>query len=331
MARTEAAGHANRSAVERPTLTNVLMLLTLGLVWGAAFLGITLALRGYGPAQVAGGRLAIGALALLALTAFAAPDGPRPGRAHLPWLLAIGVFGTAVPFFLLAWGQTRVSSGFAGVAMSSVALFVLPMTHVLVPGDQMTARKTLGFVLGFLGVAVLLGPGLLTEGWSGPETLGRLACIGAAACYAVASLSTRLAPAIDSLALARWQLIIGAGLVLPVALVVEGVPVSPPPGATLALVALALVPTALAAWMRVQIIRTAGPSFMSTVGFMVPLWAVLLGIVFLGEPVMPALFAALALILGGMAISQWPVIRALLRQSPIAASKSSSTRTQPPS
>lgn len=303
---------SNRAAVERPTAANLVMLLTLGLVWGAAFMGINLALRGFAPAQVAGGRLAIGALALVAMTAFATPTGPRATRAHVPWLIAIGLFGTAIPFFLLAWGQTRVSSGFAGVAMSSVALFVLPMTHVLVPGDQMTARKTVGFVLGFLGVVVLLGPGLLTQGWGGPETAGRLACIGAAACYAIASLSTRLAPAIDSLALARWQLIIGAALVTPVALVTEGVPVSPPVGATLALIALALVPTALGAWMRVSIIRSAGPSFMSTVSFMVPLWAVLLGIVFLGEPVMPTLFAALALILGGMAISQWPTIRGLL-------------------
>ena len=307
------SSRSNRTAVARPTLSNVVMLLALGLIWGTAFLGIALALDGFGPAQVAGGRLAIGALALSVLTGFAASTGPRPTRGHVPWLLTIGLFGTAVPFFLLAWGQTRVSSGFAGVAMSSVALFVLPMTHVLVPGDQMTMRKSIGFLMGFLGVAVLLGPGLLTEGWTGPETAGRLACIGAAACYAVASLTTRLAPPIDSLALARWQLIIGAACVVPVALMLEGVPKAPPAGATLALIGLALVPTALAAWMRVSIIRTAGPSFMSTVGFMVPLWAVLLGIVFLGEPVMPSLFAALALILGGMAISQWPTIRGLLR------------------
>lgn len=303
---------ANRAAVERPTLANVVMLMALGLIWGAAFMGITLALDGYGPAQVAGGRLLIGAVALVTLTALAAPTGPKPTAMHLPWLLVIGLFGVAVPFLLLSWGQTRVSSGFAGVAMSSVALFVLPLSHLLVPGDRMTLRKTAGFALGFLGVAVLLGPGLLTEGWSGPETLGRLACLGAAACYAIASLSTRLAPAIDSLALARWQLIIGAALVVPFALATEGLPSAPPLPATLALVALAVLPTAIAAWMRVMIIRSAGPSFMSTVGFMVPLWAVLLGIVFLGEPVVPQLFAALGLILAGLAISQWPTIRELL-------------------
>ena len=296
---------ANRTAISKPTLGNWLSILTLGLVWGGAFLGIALTLRGYGPVQTATGRLTLGAIAMIAI-ALLLPrsDGPRPTRAHVPYFLLIGFFGAALPFLLLSWGQTRVSSGFAGVAMSSVALFVLPLAHFFVPGDTLNWRKGAGFLLGFLGVVILLGPGLVTEGWSGPETLGRLACLGAACCYAIGSLTTRLAPPVDPIALALSQLVVGAAFLFPFMLATEGFPTDFPRAPTLALLALALLPTALAAYLRVTVIRSAGPTFMSSVGFQVPIWAVIFGILILGEPVSESLFIALALILAGMALTQ---------------------------
>ena len=303
----------NRAAITKPTAANWAAVLALGLVWGAAFMGISLALRGFGPFTVAAGRLAIAALALAAAGLWLkSSDGPKTTWRHAPYLLIVSLIGMALPFLLLSWGQTRVSSGFAGVAMSSVALFILPLAHVLVPGDQITPRKLIGFLLGFAGVVVLLGPSLLTEGWGGAEVLGRFACIGAAACYAIASLTTRLSPPIDPVALATWQVLLAALFMVPLALLVEGMPVAFPVLPTTALIVLALVPTALAGFLRITVIRSAGPSFMSMVSFQVPVWAVVLGIVFLGEPVSPDLFLALTLILGGMLVSQWHGLKAVL-------------------
>lgn len=306
MSATERGIGANRAAISRPTPANWAAMLSLGFVWGAAFLGIALALRGFGPVQVAAGRLFFGSLALAALIALlpSTESGPKATRAHIPYFLLLGIFGSALPFVLLAWGQTRVSSGFAGVGMASVALFILPMAHVLVPGDRMTPAKTAGFLLGFAGVAILLGPSLLVSGWAEGEAVGRLAVFGAAFCYAVASLTTRLAPETDPRALALWQVAIGAIILVPIALVVEGIPVELKPLPTAALLTLALIPTALAAYLRITVIRSAGPSFMSMVSFQVPLWAVMLGIVVLGEPASPSLFVALAFILAGMVISR---------------------------
>lgn len=302
----------NRAAITKPTAANWAAVLLLGLVWGAAFMGISLALRGYGPFTVAAGRLAIAAIALGTASRLLIPrHGPRATREHAPYLAIIALIGMALPFLLLSWGQTRVSSGFAGVAMSSVALFILPLAHVMVPGDRITPRKALGFLLGFAGVVVLLGPSLLTDGWTGDETLGRFACLGAAACYAIASITTRLAPKIDPVALATWQVVGAACAMVPLAIFVEGWPTDFPAGPTLALVILALIPTALAGFLRVTVIRSAGPSFMSTVSFQVPVWAVILGIVFLGEPVSTNLFLALGLILTGMLVSQWHALRGL--------------------
>ena len=297
---------ANRAAITRPTLANWAAILALGLVWGGAFMGIALSLRGFGPVTTAAGRLTIGAIALIVITALLPrTNGPRPSLAHVPFFLIVGFFGVALPFLLLSWGQTQVSSGFAGVSMSAVALFVLPLAHFFVPGDQLTVRKGIGFVLGFIGVVALLGPGLLTDGWAGSETLGRFACLAAALCYAIGSLATRLAPPVDPIDLAIAQLSIGAIILLPLMLLTEGWPDSFPPGPTTALIVLALLPTALAAYLRVTVIRSAGPSFMSSVGFQVPVWAVIFSIVFLGEPANASLFIALGLILVGMGISQW--------------------------
>jgi drug/metabolite transporter (DMT)-like permease len=303
---------SNRAAISNPTAGNWASVLLLGFVWGGAFLGIALALRGFGPFTVAAGRLSFAAIAMLALASVPRTrSGPSATWQHAPYIVIMGVIGMALPFLLLSWGQTRVTSGFAGVAMSSVALFILPMAHFLVPGDQLTTRKSAGFAMGFAGVVILLGPSLVTEGWTGPESLGRLACIGAAVCYAVASLTTRLAPPIDPIALATWQVTLGALALAPIALIVEGVPKVFDPQATFALIALALIPTALAAFLRVIVIRSAGPTFMSLVGFQVPVWAVVFGIVFLGEPVSASLFIALSLVLGGMAVNQWPALRRL--------------------
>lgn len=313
MVESAASEHGrNRAAITKPTAANWAAVLLLGLVWGAAFMGISLALRGYGPFTVAAGRLAIAAIALGTASRFLIPaHGPRATREHAPYLAIIALIGMALPFLLLSWGQTRVSSGFAGVAMSSVALFILPLAHVMVPGDRITPRKALGFLLGFAGVVVLLGPSLLTDGWAGDETLGRFACLGAAACYAIASITTRLAPKIDPVALATWQVVGAACAMVPLAIFMEGWPTDFPAGPTAALVILALIPTALAGFLRVTVIRSAGPSFMSTVSFQVPVWAVILGIVFLGEPVSTNLFLALALILTGMLVSQWHALRGL--------------------
>ena len=103
----------------------------------------------------------------------------------------MGVFSNALPFALLSWGQRHVTSGFAGITMAVVPLLVLPLAHLFVPGERMTARKVAGFVVGFAGVVLLIGTG-------GPSpaarALARLACVAASSCYAVGAIVTRLAP-----------------------------------------------------------------------------------------------------------------------------------------
>lgn len=281
-------------------------LVLLGLIWGGSFLGVAMGLRGFGPLWIAAGRIGIAAtiLAGLALLTGAGLPDAWSARGRRIWLHCAGmaVFSNALPFALLAWAQQRVSSGFAGISMAVVPLLVLPLAHLFVPGERMTWARAAGFVAGFAGVAVLIGP---TEGGAGGAGLARLACIAASASYAVGAIVTRLAPPGPYLAFGAGGLVIAAALILPLALAGEGWPEAPPVAATLGVLYLGLFPTALATVMLVFVVQSAGPSFMSLVNYQVPVWAVLLGLAFLGEELPGQFLGALALILAGLALSQF--------------------------
>lgn len=287
------------------------MVLGLAFVWGGSFLFIELALTDITPYWLAASRVLLAAVATTLVWRW---RGYRlyttPERASPLVILAASAFSTTVPFTLLAWGQQFVTAGFAGVSMAAVALLVLPLAHFFAD-ERMTLRKTLGFVIGFIGVAVLIGPEAFRSTGIVGELPGRLACLGAATCYAVASILMRRIPPADPVGLSAVTLWIGGVLVTTAALWVEGLPSIPTGNVVAVIVTLGLVQTALANLMRITVIRTAGPTFMSLVNYMVPVWSVILGVMFLGEALEPTLFTAMALILVGVGLSQWGALRRL--------------------
>ncbi|MCA0857128.1 DMT family transporter [Phaeobacter italicus] len=297
-----------------PGAANWAKLLFLGVIWGASFMAVTVALQGFGPMSIAALRIFSAALCLLVLV-YAMGIGlpsPRTRDGRIIWACALGMgfFTNALPFSLLSWGQTYVASGFAGVCMAVVPLFVLPLAHVLVPGEQMTLRRTISFLIGFAGVVVLIGLDAFRSAGTDFESLARLACLGASLCYAIGSIITRLCPQVNMLSLSAAALSCGALIIVPAALWQEGLPRNlPPRDALLAVAYLGLVPTALAQVLLVQVARSAGPAFLSTVNYQVPVWAVLFGALILNESLPPQLFAALALILGGLVLSRAPAHR----------------------
>lgn len=284
-----------------PTLGNWLSIFALGLIWGGTFMVVSIALQGYGPLTVACARTTLGAVALLTL--MAALRRPMPSRAALPFIAIIGVLNTALPFALLSWGQQFVPSAFAGISMAALPLFVLPLAHFFTD-EALSLRRGLGVIIGFSGALVLIGPGVLRLG-TGMEPLGQLACLGATICYASASIMTRRCPPVDPITLAAMTLVVGSVLLVPSMLAVEGVPGWTDTRTGLAILFLGFVPTALAALLRVMVIRSAGSVFMTLVNYQVPLWSVFFGWAILDEALPLTFFAALALILCGVSVSQW--------------------------
>ncbi|MCV6823873.1 MULTISPECIES: DMT family transporter [Halocynthiibacter] len=288
-----------------------LMIFLLGMTWGGTFLVQSLALRGISPFWLASARIGFAALFLAgiwSLRGFRLFE-VRPSLRDTLKLLLVGICSTALPFMLLSWGQQYVASGFAGVSMAAVGLLVLPLAHFLVPHERLNLRKFLGFLIGFFGVVVLIGFQAFESSGNPLETAGRIACLTASAGYAISSVTMRNLPKVDPIGLAAMTMLIGTCVVVPTAFVVEG-PVPKTDATTLGLLLLlALVPTAGANLLRVLVIRSAGPGFMSLTAYQVPVWAVIFGSVFLNEPLPASLVIALALILSGVAISQWGTLR----------------------
>lgn len=295
------------------TLASWLMVATLGLTWGGTFLVIEVALRGITPFWLAAGRICFGALLMLAVWGALGWKlfANRPDRSALVSLGAVGALSSAIPFMLIAWGQQFVTSGFAGVSMASVALIVLPLAHFFVPGETMTWRRSLGFVIGFCGVVILIGSQAFDSSGAQLETAGRFACVTAACCYGTSSIIMRRLPPIDPIGLATVLLIIAAAIVVPAALIVEGLPPVPDQNTLLVMAFLGLVPTAAANILRVLVIRSAGPVFMSLTNYQVPVRSVVLGAALLGEPLPASLLSALVLILAGVGLSQYGALRRL--------------------
>ena len=193
--------------------------------------------------------------------------------------------------------------------MAAVPLLILPLAHVLVPGERMSLRRLAGFVLGTVGVVVLIGPEAFISTGKDLESLARLACLGAAGGYAIGSIATRLSPEVDRLALSALVLMLAAGIIAPLALIVEGWPTALNMNSLLALLYLGILPTGLAQLLLVQVNREAGPSFFSLVNYMVPVWSVILGALVLTEALPASLLGAMALILTGVGVSQWGALR----------------------
>ena len=271
---------------------------------------VRIALRDFEPLTLAAGRITIGAIALFCLMHWRGIALPSfKDIAVWRFVLLVGLLSSAIPFALLSWGQQHVPSAFAGMTMAALPIFVLPLAHFFVSGEQIFLRKFIGFGVGFLGAMLLIGTSGLGVAEGPVETLARFACVGAAFCYACGSIATRQCPPINELALSTGSLILAAVFLLPTALLVEGLPDLPSLTGLLAIGYLGLVPTALAFIIKVAVIRRAGPSFMTLTNYQVPVWSVLAGSLFLGETLPATLFVALALILLGVAIIQAGVLR----------------------
>ncbi|MDA5093519.1 DMT family transporter [Aliiroseovarius sp. KMU-50] len=310
-----------------PSRIDWLILATLGVMFGASFMGVSVALQGFGPLTIAAYRIALGAIILVIfakasrrrMPALSAPNGLTIWGAAI----AMGAFSNAVPFFLLGWAQAHVASGFAGVSMASMPLITLALAHFLIAEERITLRRLIGILIGFAGVLVLIGPSAFKSTGEVLENTARLVCLAAATCYAIGSIVARLCPEVDRRAFAATTLVAATVMIFPVAIWQEGLPTELPSTLpTLSVILLGIFPTALAQILLVILVRRAGPTFLSLVNYQVPLWAIFLGALMLGEDLPSSLVWAMILILIGLAISQFGALFRLFRRP---ATKTSST------
>ena len=273
------------------------MLLALSVLWGRSFFFVGVAVDGLPPLTIVALRVGLAALALnLAVLALGLrmPGGGRLWAAFL----AMGALNNAIPFSLIAWGQTHIASGLASILNATTPLFTVLIAHALTRDERLSADRAAGAIVGLAGVAVMIGPGALTG--LGADLLAQLAVLGAVVSYAFAGVfGRRFAHAgIAPLAAATGQVTASALLLVPLALLVERPWTLPPPSAHVwgAVAGLALLSTALAYVLYFRILARAGATNLLIVTFLIPASAIVLGAAVLGERLAPIHFAGMALI-----------------------------------
>ncbi|MBT8077255.1 MAG: DMT family transporter [Gammaproteobacteria bacterium] len=259
------------------------LLVILSILWGGSFFFAEVALQEFSPLAIVTLRVTISAFALWAFILPARYPLPGSWRTWLAFLW-LGIVNNAVPFSLIVWGQTGVSSSLASILNAATPIFTVIVAGLFLKDEPVTLPKIAGVLSGLAGVAILVGPGLLANGDS--QLPYQLAVLGGGLSYAIAAVYARrfagmnIAPVV----IAAAQLLASTIVMWPLLLAVEG------PGewrATapvwLSVFGLALLSTAVAYILYFKVLESAGATNLLLVTLLIPVTATLLGILFLGE------------------------------------------------
>jgi drug/metabolite transporter (DMT)-like permease len=279
-----------------------LTLIALAVIWGAAFLFISVAVNEVEPLTYVWLRLTIAAAAMWLFLWWRGESAGLP-RAVWGAILVLALFNNAIPFVLFGWGQTHIASGLAAILNATTPIWGVVVAHLLTGDEKLSGRKLAGVSLGFAGVTVMIGPALL--GSIGNNVLAQLACVTAALCYAFAGVWARRfrAMGVSPMSVTTGQLTAGAIVMLPIALLIDQpwLDALPSLKAIGAIAALAVVCSAFAYILYFRLIDRAGATNALLVTLLVPPVAIFLGSLVLNEVIEPRDFAGLGLIALGLA------------------------------
>lgn len=289
------------------------LLVTLSVLWGGSFFFVGVAVNELPSLTIVALRVALAAPVLLAICQV---TGVRLPRSRAAWTALVGmsVLNNVAPFVLIVWGQSHLASGIASILNATTPLFAVVLAHCLTADERMSASRAFGVLVGFLGVAVMTGGAALEALDVG--VLAQLAILIAALCYACAGVFGRRfrAMGVAPLAAATAQTIAASVILVPMTLVADQPWMLPRPSMSTigAVGGLALLSTALAYTLYFRILATAGATNLLLVTFLIPVSAILLGVLMLGETLQAEQIAGMALIGVGLAAVDeraWRVIR----------------------
>ena len=292
-----------------------LILSALAVIWGGAFFFINVAVHHVPPLTYVWLRVSIAAAAMWLFMRFRGqPLGLPPKAWGSMFLLAF--LNNALPFSLFGWGQTHIASGLASILNATTPIWGVVVAHFLTHDERLTPRKVAGVALGFGGVATMIGPSLLSS--LGTGALAQLACVSASLSYALAAVWARRfrRQGLSPLSVTTGQMTAAAVMMLPVAMIVDRpwTHAFPPLSAWAAIIALALLCTALGYVLYFKLIATSGATNALLVTLLVPPVAILLGGLFLGETLASQDFLGLALIALGLAAIDGRLLNRLSRR-----------------
>lgn len=290
--------------MSRPmSATEWAMLITLSMLWGGSFFFIGIAVLEVPPLTIVLARVAIAALVLNLYLAAIGQTLPASGAAWRAFAI-MGLLNNVIPFSLIVWGQSHIPSGLASILNATTPLFTIVVAHFMTQDEKATGTRLIGVVVGFMGVAVMVGGAALSA--FGVAVLAQIAVLLATVSYAFSAVFGRRFRTLSLTPVQTAAGMVSASslILLPVVLVVDhpfSLPI-PSTGALLAILALAVMSTALAYILFFRILSTAGATNLLLVTFLIPVSAIGLGVMLLGESLLPKHFAGMALIGIGFAI-----------------------------
>jgi drug/metabolite transporter (DMT)-like permease len=278
------------------------MLLGLSVLWGGSFFFTEIAIQELPPLTIVLLRVGLAAIILNVVTRAMRLRLPADGRIWIAFC-GVGLLNNAVPFSLIAWGQTHIAGGLASILNATAPLWTVVVAHFFTADEKMTGSRLLGVLLGFLGVVVMIGPEALTG--LATNLLAQLTVLAAALSYAFAGVFGRrfkrmgVAPILA----ATGQVTASTLMLLPAAVLVDR-PWDlnlPSPHTWAALFGIAALSTALAYVLYFRLLETAGATNLLLVTLLIPVSAIILGSTLLAEHLDPTILPGMALIALGLA------------------------------
>jgi drug/metabolite transporter (DMT)-like permease len=286
------------------------MLLVLSVLWGVSFFFVGVAVKELPPLTIVVLRIGLAAAMLYAAMRLLGLDLPRDRHIWTAFF-GMGLLNNAIPFCLIVWGQTRIASGLAAILNATTPLFTVVVAHVLTDDEGMTANRLAGVLIGLVGVVLMVGPDALDG--IGMDVLAQVAVLGAALSYAFAGVFGRRFRRIGvaPIATATGQVTASTALLLPLALLIEQPWTLPLPSLPVwgAILGIATLSTALGYVLYFRILATAGATNLLLVTFLIPVSAIVLGLLVLGERLAPRHFAGMAMIGAGLAAIDGRLVR----------------------
>jgi drug/metabolite transporter (DMT)-like permease len=296
------------------TASDWALLIVLSVLWGGSFLFIGVAVKELPPLTIVACRVALAAIALHLVLKVMGVRLPRERQAWAAFF-GMGILNNVIPMVLIVWGQGHIASGLASILNATTPLFTVVVARFLTSDERLTGQRLAGVLVGFVGVAVMIGAAAL-QAWN-TNVLAQLAVLGAALSYGFSGVFGRRfkTMGIAPLATAAGQVTASSCILLPLSLMVDLPWTLPVPGAKtiLSLVALALVSTALAYLIFFRLLAQAGATNVGLVTFLIPVSAILFGVVLLGETLELRHMAGMALIGAGLILIDGRLVASLSR------------------